>query len=428
MLFYQLLLLAVLSANADFLRTSQYMPNKPNSRRTFLSSSYRPKVYYASPSKSKGRPFVLTNDAESPLDRRPTKGKKVPPAPPRTLTPEGTPNSPDPEPVTRKCLKCLCDSNTNCDLNIKCILNEFCGPYLISEKYWTEAGRPGPDYKGCAFNRTCAEETVNRYMVKNAVDCNNDGFIDCDDYVALHQLGPNCPKASSSNFYKSNYWNYYQFCYHLSTDSRREPASASGQPPPSSPGRPTDRIHGEDVGSNEASAATGGQRPDRPRPPVAHKPFNARPDRRQPSSSSVQPPSSGRPAKPVAYISTTCLDCMCQANGCNTSLPCDPNVAAYGSPPCGPYRIDFSYWSEAGRPGYRGSAGDFQRCANDLQCAQSVLRSYLTKWATDCNGDGLIDCSDYAAIQRLGPKQCHSETNLDSFYGKQFRLCNGFRN
>lgn len=86
-----------------------------------------------------------------------------------------------------------------------------------------EAGRPGLDYKTCSLNKTCSEETVQRYMEKNAVDCNGDNFIDCDDFVAIHQLGPNnCQTTSkpASHFYTSNYWNFYQYCYHLSPAAR----------------------------------------------------------------------------------------------------------------------------------------------------------------------------------------------------------------
>ena len=120
-------------------------------------------------------------------------------------------------------MNCLCEANTNCDTSIKCVLNQFCGPYLISETYWTDASRHGHNYRSCAMNKTCSEETVQSYMAKNAVDCNDDGFIDCDDYVILHQLGPQCKTlAKTSNFYSSNYWNFYQYCHHLSPDSRRK--------------------------------------------------------------------------------------------------------------------------------------------------------------------------------------------------------------
>ena len=62
-------------------------------------------------------------------------------------------------------------------------------------------------------------------MMRNYVDCNGDKYIDCDDFVAIHQLGrKQCQSQRNSlaNFYSSNYWNYYQYCYHLSPSARRE--------------------------------------------------------------------------------------------------------------------------------------------------------------------------------------------------------------
>ena len=41
-------------------------------------------------------------------------------------------------------------------------------------------------------------------------------------------------------------------------------------------------------------------------------------------------------------------------------------------------------------------------CANDKGCAERTVQGYMNKWQTDCNGDGLIDCSDFAAIHKLG--------------------------
>lgn len=112
----------------------------------------------------------MFNDAlQPPVEQRPTKG--------------GGPQNDYPQaelPLSKKCLGCLCEANTNCDLSIKCVLNQFCGPYLISQTYWADGGRIGNDYRRCAFNKTCSEETVQAYMAKNAIDCNGDGYIDCD--------------------------------------------------------------------------------------------------------------------------------------------------------------------------------------------------------------------------------------------------------
>lgn len=38
-----------------------------------------------------------------------------------------------------KCMKCLCNAATGCNLTIRCP-GGYCGPYKISKIYWTEAG------------------------------------------------------------------------------------------------------------------------------------------------------------------------------------------------------------------------------------------------------------------------------------------------
>lgn len=34
-------------------------------------------------------------------------------------------------------------------------------------------------------------------------------------------------------------------------------------------------------------------------------------------------------------------------------------------------------------------------------CAEAAVRGYMAKWASDCNGDGKVDCLDYAAIHKV---------------------------
>lgn len=36
------------------------------------------------------------------------------------------------------------------------------------------------------------------------------------------------------------------------------------------------------------------------------------------------------------------------------------------------------------------------------------MRGYMAKWGTDCNGDGQVDCADYAAIHKVSTfSSCH---------------------
>ena len=43
-------------------------------------------------------------------------------------------------------------------------------------------------------------------------------------------------------------------------------------------------------------------------------------------------------------VSRVCLGCICEAaSGCNVTIGCDESV-------CGPFRITWGYWADAGKP------------------------------------------------------------------------------
>lgn len=47
-------------------------------------------------------------------------------------------------------------------------------------------------------------------------------------------------------------------------------------------------------------------------------------------------------------VSQVCLGCMCEAaSGCNTTVGCTGDV-------CGPFRITWAYWADAGKPTLSG--------------------------------------------------------------------------
>lgn len=79
-----------------------------------------------------------------------------------------------------------------------------------------------------------------------------------------------------------------------------------------------------------------------------------------------------------------------------------------------------------GQPGYRGAAGDFERCASEKDCAEESVRRFLTKMAFDCNEDGNVDCLDFAAVHKAGPKACNADWFLDSKFWTDFQSCHGF--
>jgi len=97
-----------------------------------------------------------------------------------------------------ECLRCICIGSSNCQVSGEICKTRPCGPYMITEGYWIDAGRPVlPNYQptsngafaACASNKACSEETVKGYMSRYAQDCDRNGIIDCDDFARMHVLG-----------------------------------------------------------------------------------------------------------------------------------------------------------------------------------------------------------------------------------------------
>ena len=118
-------------------------------------------------------------------------------------------------------------------------------------------------------------------------------------------------------------------------------------------------------------------------------------------------------------ISKTCFGCICEAaSGCNVTLGCEDSV-------CGPFRITWGYWSDAGKPTLDGNPNSAQnaysQCVNDPYCGARAVQGYMDKFAQDCNGDGIIDCDDFVRIHRLGGYGCSGPFN--SKYENTYKLC-----
>ncbi|CAL7948102.1 unnamed protein product [Xylocopa violacea] len=116
-------------------------------------------------------------------------------------------------------------------------------------------------------------------------------------------------------------------------------------------------------------------------------------------------------------VSSVCFGCICEAaSGCNATIGCDGSV-------CGPFRITWNYWADAGKPTLDGqSDGDaYSRCVNDVECAARTVEGYMTKFSQDCNGDGTINCDDFLRIHRLGGYGCSGFLNAE--YEDTYKRC-----
>lgn len=119
-------------------------------------------------------------------------------------------------------------------------------------------------------------------------------------------------------------------------------------------------------------------------------------------------------------VTQQCLGCICEAiSGCNTTNTCTGDV-------CGPFRITWAYWADSGKPTVNGespeAAGAYGNCAGDTYCAALSVQGYMNKFQQDCNGDGKIDCDDFATIHKLGGYGCKG-AQLPEPYGERYRQC-----
>lgn len=167
----------------------------------------------------------------------------------------------------------------------------------------------------------------------------------------------------------------------------------------------------------------------RPRYPTAKPTFNPRKITKATDYSSttesneVVPPVNTRNGTSETPFTDNCLECICYgSSGCNFDI----DYKCYGEDECGPYKIDYAYWYEAGYPGYKGNNEDFHTCAKDRSCAEKAVREYLKINAMDCNNDGGIDCMDYAAIHKAGPESCAKNWVYESKFWSAFSECAGF--
>ncbi|EEB11660.1 conserved hypothetical protein [Pediculus humanus corporis] len=122
----------------------------------------------------------------------------------------------------------------------------------------------------------------------------------------------------------------------------------------------------------------------------------------------------------IPDLTSACLGCICEATtNCNLTIGCSGDL-------CGPFFISKDYWEDSGSPVLYGDhpsrKGAYKTCVNDPYCAATTLKQYIFKYAQDCNGNGYLDCDDYARIHYLGGRQCSLPIYHYGYY-KVFRYC-----
>ncbi|XP_064535962.1 lysozyme-like [Drosophila montana] len=118
-------------------------------------------------------------------------------------------------------------------------------------------------------------------------------------------------------------------------------------------------------------------------------------------------------------LDEVCLGCICEAiSGCSQERYCADGV-------CGPFRITWAYWADGGKLTLNNesplSEEAFANCVSDPYCAANTIQNYMRKFGQDCNGDGVVDCYDYASIHKLGGFGCNGE--LTQQYKTSLDVC-----
>ncbi|RZF47177.1 hypothetical protein LSTR_LSTR004886 [Laodelphax striatellus] len=125
------------------------------------------------------------------------------------------------EPITDKCLTCICNGASRCGLGVKCD-GDVCGVFSIGYEYWLDSNSPtlpfdDPESEGayirCASDLYCGAEVVANYMKKNPYDCNSDGSVTCWDYAGLHNRG----RLECAGFWDIDFEMNYKSCMNNSS-------------------------------------------------------------------------------------------------------------------------------------------------------------------------------------------------------------------
>ncbi|XP_018332491.1 invertebrate-type lysozyme 3 [Agrilus planipennis] len=119
-------------------------------------------------------------------------------------------------------------------------------------------------------------------------------------------------------------------------------------------------------------------------------------------------------------VNQACLGCLCEAiSGCDLNKKCSGDV-------CGPFQMTWPYWADGGKPTINKESPDsptaYANCANDPYCAALAVQGYMSKYQQDCNGDGKIDCDDFAAIHKIGGYGCRGVVLPDP-YNSRYQQC-----
>ncbi|CAG0888647.1 unnamed protein product, partial [Darwinula stevensoni] len=280
--------------------------------------------------------------------------------------------------LSDRCIECICRGSSNCDASIGCTWSggrQYCGPFHISEAYWIDAGRAvveggnphAPDaFRTCATDYRCAASTMRLYVDKfqkidlnlwtleykgvesPRQDCNGDGAIDCLDFALLHsQGGYGCQVADPG---ANRLYAEVRSCM-----------SGPGFPP---------------IGISQRASILGlrarreGKKKNR---------RNRSPEKEQYLRGSEEDVEWTEDAE---WREGEGLER--DAKAIDFHLPPPPDATDLGE--------------------------GFEDCAKDLFCATETIKYYMRKFHADCDGNGVVNCLDYALIHSQGGYECRVQS------------------
>ncbi|XP_069684588.1 lysozyme-like isoform X3 [Periplaneta americana] len=97
-----------------------------------------------------------------------------------------------------------------------------------------------------------------------------------------------------------------------------------------------------------------------------------------------------------------CLTCICEAaSECDLRTTCGDSL-------CGPFGISRGFWLDSGSLG-----NNWESCSLDLECAVKTVKRTFERYWKDCDGNGSVDCHDFARIHYMGAESCTKEAPAD---------------
>jgi len=110
------------------------------------------------------------------------------------------------------------------------------------------------------------------------------------------------------------------------------------------------------------------------------------------------------------------MKCICDVEGCERNIgSCNWDVYSLS---CGPYQIKEPYYGDCGSPG-----SGWQGCTMYMDCSETCVAAYMTRYGTWCTGGRTPTCRDFAMIHNGGPNGCNM--NLMTYWGKVRDCCGG---